>query len=93
MPTNITLQMADKSTKKTVGVAENVPLRLDGHVIPTDFVILDMTEDEKLSIILGRSFLNTAGAALDCSEGNLRRINSEILSEEARSKGEVCSPT
>ena len=71
IPTGITLQMADKSTKKLVGMAENVPLRLDGHVIPTDFIILDMPEDEKLSIILGRPFLNTAGASLDCSEGKV----------------------
>ena len=69
MPTSITLQMAYKSTKKPVGVTENVPLRLDGHVIPTDFVILDMPEDEKLSIILGRPFLNTTGG----SAGLLRR--------------------
>jgi hypothetical protein len=68
MPTSINLQMANKSTKKPVGVAENVPLRLDMHVIPTDFVILDMPEDDKLSIILGRPFLNTAGVALDCFE-------------------------
>ena len=63
--------MVDKSTKKPVGVAENVPLRLDGHVIPTNFVILDMPEDENLSIILGRPFFNTVGAALDCSEGKV----------------------
>ena len=68
--TSITLQMADKSTKKPVGMAENVPLKLGGHVIPTDFIILDMPEDEKLSIILGRPFLNTASASLDCLEGN-----------------------
>ena len=63
--------MADKSTKKPIGVAEDVLLRLDGHVIPTNFIILDMPEDEKLSIILGRPFLNTAGAALDCAKGKV----------------------
>ena len=63
--------MVDKSTKKPVGVAENVPLRLDGHVIPTDFVILDMPEDEKLSITLRRPFFNTACASLDCSKGKV----------------------
>lgn len=71
--------MAYKSTKKPVGVAKNVPRRLGGHVIPTNFVILDMPEDEKLSIILGRPFLNTTDAALDCFEG---RVTFRICKEE-----------
>ena len=71
--------MADKSTKKPMGVAENVPLRLDLHVIPTNFVILDMPEDEKLSIILGRTFLNSACVELDCSEG---KVTFRICEEE-----------
>ena len=56
MPTIITLQMVNKSTKKPVEVIENVLLRLDQHVIPTDFIILDMPEDKKLSIILADHF-------------------------------------
>ena len=32
--------------------------------ILTDFVILDIPEDDSMSIILGRPFLNTAGAVL-----------------------------
>jgi hypothetical protein len=71
--------MAEKPTKKPVGMAKNVPLRLDGHVIPTDFIILDLPEDENLSIILGRPFLNTAGASLDCSEG---KVTFRICEEE-----------
>ena len=67
VPTGITLEMADKSTKKPIRVAENVLLRLDGHIVLTNFVILDMPEDEKLSIILGRTFLNTGDATLDCA--------------------------
>lgn len=69
--TLITLQMADQYTKKAIAVAEDVLLRLDVHAIPTDFIILDMPEDEKLSIILGRPFLNTTGATLDCAEGKV----------------------
>ena len=61
-PTSITLQMADKSTKHPIGMIEDVLLRIDEHVIPTDFIILEMPEDENLSIILGRPFLSTTGA-------------------------------
>ena len=70
-PTSITLQMADKSTKQPIGMIEDVLLRIDKHVIPTDFIILEMPEDEKLSIILGRPFLSTAGASVNCAEGKI----------------------
>ena len=39
--------------------------------ILTDFVILDIPEDGSMSIILGRPFLNTAGAVIDCNKGNV----------------------
>ena len=40
--------------------------------ILTDFVILDIPEDDSMSIILGRPFLNTAGAVTDdCTKGNV----------------------
>ena len=39
--------------------------------ILTDFVTLDIPEDDSMSIILGRSFLNTAEAIIDCSNGNV----------------------
>ena len=39
--------------------------------ILTDFVILDIPEDDNMSIILGRPFLNTAGVVLHCNKGNV----------------------
>ena len=39
--------------------------------ILTDFFILDIPEDDGMSIILGRPFLNTAGAVIDCNKGNV----------------------
>ena len=39
--------------------------------ILTDFVILDIPEDDAMAIILGRPFLNTAGAVIDCNKGNV----------------------
>jgi hypothetical protein len=48
--------MADKTTKKHVGIIEDVLLGIDQDVIPTDFIILDMPHDYKLSIILGSPF-------------------------------------
>jgi hypothetical protein len=40
-------------------------------LIPTTFVILEMPEDENLSIILGRPFLNTAWAVINCTESKV----------------------
>jgi hypothetical protein len=40
-------------------------------LILTDFVVLEMREDDNMSIILGRPFLNTAGAVIDCNQGKV----------------------
>jgi hypothetical protein len=52
-------------------MVDDVFLRIDHHVIPTDFIILDMSEDEKLSIILERPFLSTIGTTISCVEGKI----------------------
>ena len=39
--------------------------------ILTDFVILDILEDDNMSIILGRPFLNTPGAIIDCNKSKV----------------------
>ena len=70
-PTEISLQMVDKSTAIPVGICEDVPVVVANVTILTDFVILDIPEDDSLSIILGRPFLNTAGAVIDCTKGNV----------------------
>lgn len=53
--------MADKSTAIHIGICEDVPVVVANVTISTDFVILEMPEDDNMSIILGRPFLNTAG--------------------------------
>ena len=37
----------------------------------TDFLVLEMLEDDNMSIILGKPFLNTAGAVIDCNKGKV----------------------
>ena len=58
--TKVSLQMPDKSIAIPIGICEDVPIMIANVQIPTDFVILEMPEDDNLSIILGRPFLNTA---------------------------------
>src|SRR3954468_6920031 len=60
-PTKISLQMANKSTTVPIGICEDVPVVVANVTILTDFVKLEMPEDDNTSIILGRPFSNTAG--------------------------------
>ena len=57
--------MADKSTAISIGVCEDVRVVATNVTILSEFVILDMPEDDNMSIILGRPFLNTAGVVID----------------------------
>jgi len=61
--------MANKPTAIPIGIFEGVHVIVANVTILTDFVILDIPED--MSIILGRPFLNTAGAVIDCNKGNV----------------------
>ena len=51
-PTEISLQMADKSTSIPIGICEDVPVVVANVTILTDFVILEMPEDDNMSISL-----------------------------------------
>ncbi|XP_056688231.1 uncharacterized protein [Spinacia oleracea] len=71
VPTNIALQLADRSVKYPIGKIEDVPLRVGGFVIPVNFVVLDIDEDVHVPIILGRPFLATTGAIIDVKQGKI----------------------
>ena len=63
--------MADRSTAIPIGICEDVPVVVANITILTDFVILEMLEDDNMPIILGRPFLNTAGAIIDCNKSRV----------------------
>ena len=80
IPTDISLQMADKSIDIPVGICENVPIQVANDcLILTYFVVLEMPEDDNMSIILGKPFLNTAGAVIDCNKG---KVNFNVNDKE-----------
>jgi len=70
-PTSISLQLADRSIKYPLGMLKDVPIKVDGLSVPIDLVVLDMAEDSRTQIILGRPFLATAGCKIDVKEGKL----------------------
>lgn len=47
------------------GLLEDVLVKVDDFLFPTDFFILDMEEDAKIPIILGRPFLKTRRALIE----------------------------
>ncbi|GJV74666.1 DNA-directed DNA polymerase [Tanacetum coccineum] len=61
----MSLELADRSIQYLRGIVENVLIKVDKFVLPIDFVILDMSEDSRVPIILGRPFLATARAMID----------------------------
>ncbi|XP_074314097.1 uncharacterized protein LOC141649303 [Silene latifolia] len=70
-PSRISLQLADRSVKYPLGVIEDIPLMVGKLVIPCDFYVMDMPEDNNVPIILGRPCLATGGAMIDVKSGKL----------------------
>ena len=49
-----------------------VPVQVANNcLVLTDFVVLEMPEDDNMSIILGRPFLNIAGGVINCNQGKV----------------------
>ncbi|XP_027337024.1 uncharacterized protein LOC113850650 [Abrus precatorius] len=64
-PTRITLQLADESYTYPYGVVEDLLVKVDKFIFPTDFVKLDMEVDADIPLISGRPFLATGRALID----------------------------
>ncbi|GKF53422.1 DNA-directed DNA polymerase [Tanacetum coccineum] len=62
--TRMSLKLTDRSIQYPRGIIENVVIKVDKFVLPIDFVILDMPEDSRVPITLGRPFLATARAMI-----------------------------
>ncbi|GJR91027.1 putative reverse transcriptase domain-containing protein [Tanacetum coccineum] len=63
--TRLTVELADRTVKYLKGIAENVLVGIGKFTFPVDFIILDMPEDIKVPLILGRPFLSIARAKID----------------------------
>ena len=72
-PTNITLQLADRSVKIPRGIVKDVLVQMDKFHFPVDFVVLDsqpvVNQGTHFPVILGRPFLATANAIIHCRGG------------------------
>ena len=70
-PITLSLQMEDRSLTFPKGIIEDVLVKVDKFIFPVDFVVLDMDEDRKAPIILGRPFLATGQALIDVKNQEL----------------------
>ncbi|GJV64676.1 DNA-directed DNA polymerase [Tanacetum coccineum] len=63
--TKLIVELADRTVKYPKGIAKNVLVGIRKFTFTVDFIILDMPEDIKVPLILGRPFLSTARAKID----------------------------
>ncbi|GKA20432.1 reverse transcriptase domain-containing protein [Tanacetum coccineum] len=64
-PTQMILELADRSTTRPTGIAEDVFVRVGKFHFPADFVVVDYVVDPRVPLILGRPFLRTTRALID----------------------------
>ncbi|GKC19575.1 reverse transcriptase domain-containing protein [Tanacetum coccineum] len=70
-PTKTSVRLADRSFQYPVRIAKNILVEVAKFTFPADFVILEMEEDSKGPLILGRPFLHTADAVIRVKQKQL----------------------
>ncbi|GKA58898.1 reverse transcriptase domain-containing protein [Tanacetum coccineum] len=79
-PTQMILELADRSTTRPTGIAEDVFVRVGKFHFPADFVVVDYVVDPRVPLILGRPFLRTARALIDVYGEELTlRVSDEAI--------------
>ncbi|GKC51657.1 reverse transcriptase domain-containing protein [Tanacetum coccineum] len=63
--TRLTVELADRTVKYPKGIAKNILVGIVKFTFLIDFIFLDMPEDVKVPLILGRPFLSIARAKID----------------------------
>nr|GEY86833.1 reverse transcriptase domain-containing protein [Tanacetum cinerariifolium] len=66
-----TLELADRSISRLVGVTEDVFVKVGTFHFLVDFVVVDFDADPRVPLILRRSFLKTRRALIDVFKGEL----------------------
>nr|GFC70353.1 reverse transcriptase domain-containing protein [Tanacetum cinerariifolium] len=76
----MTLELADRSVSKPIGIAKDVLFKVGVFYFPTDFVVVDFEPDPRVPLILRRCFLKTSRALIDVHKGELTlRIENEAI--------------
>nr|GEW75496.1 DNA-directed DNA polymerase [Tanacetum cinerariifolium] len=64
-PTCMTLELADRSVSKPIGIAKDVSVKVGMFHFPADFVVVDFKPGPRVPLIPGRCFLKTSRALID----------------------------
>nr|GEV72699.1 DNA-directed DNA polymerase [Tanacetum cinerariifolium]GEW00739.1 DNA-directed DNA polymerase [Tanacetum cinerariifolium] len=79
-PTQMTLELADRSITRPKGVVEDVFVKVRKFYFRIDFVVIDFEADPRVPLILGRSFLRTGRALIDVyGEEITLRVNDKAV--------------
>ncbi|GJW95747.1 reverse transcriptase domain-containing protein [Tanacetum coccineum] len=70
-PTKISVRLADISFQHPIRIAKNMLVKVGKFIFPMDFIILEIEEDRKVPLILGRPFLHTADAVIRVKQKQL----------------------
>ena len=72
----MTFQLADRSVKIPRGIVKDVLIKVDAFYFPVDFVVLDtepaLNTSTQIHVILGRHFLATSNALINCRSGVMK---------------------
>nr|GEY45747.1 reverse transcriptase domain-containing protein [Tanacetum cinerariifolium] len=84
-PTCMTLELADRTESKLIGIAKDVKVKVGMFHFPSDFVFIDFEPDPRVPLILGRCFLKTSRALIDVHKANYdqMRANKIDITDEA----------
>nr|GFB96316.1 reverse transcriptase domain-containing protein [Tanacetum cinerariifolium] len=79
-PTCMTLELADRSVSKPIGIAKDVKVKVGMFHFPADFVVVDFEPDPRVPLILERCFLKTGRALINVHKGELTlQIGNEAI--------------
>ena len=83
-PTSVTLLLVDRSIKVHRGIIEDVLVQVDKFIYLVDFIVLNTQPVEvcnSIPMILGRPFLATSNALINCRNG-LMKLSFENMTLE-----------
>jgi hypothetical protein len=63
--------MVDQSIRFLEGIAKDIMVKIQDHYAPTNFMVLDIEEEDDSPVILGRSFLDTTNAIIYVGSGQI----------------------
>nr|GEV45877.1 reverse transcriptase domain-containing protein [Tanacetum cinerariifolium] len=69
-PIKMSIRLADRSFQYPIGIAKNMLVKVGKFSFPANFVILEMEEDSKVPLILGRPFLYIVEQLFELNRNN-----------------------